>query len=212
MDREDRRLRVGVITTTHGVHGEVRVFPTTDDPRRFDLLSEVTVRGTKGEELFHIESVRYFKNMVLLKFREINDPETAALYRRADLLIDESEALPLSEDEYFIRDLIGLRVYTEEGRFLGILKDVYTTAANDVYLVSPETDSGEGSPEVQNAEKGDASLQENTDAEKKRTGKKKRSRNKKKELLIPATAECVQSICILEGKMIVRLLPGLEEL
>ena len=138
----DDRLRVGVITSPHGVHGEVNVFPTTDDAKRFLDLKKVYI-DTKKELLERcIENVKFFKNMVILKFENMNDRNEMEKYRNSDLLIDREDAVPLGEDEYFICDLIGCDIILENGEKLGVLKDVITTAANDVYEVE-KTDGGE---------------------------------------------------------------------
>jgi len=130
----EQMLRVGVITSTHGVRGEVKVFPTTDDAKRFKTLKKVILDGREPLEL-SIEQVKFFKNMVILKFKEydnINDVET---WRQRDLLITRDQAVELKEDEYFITDLIGLTVVNEEEAVLGRVKDVLETGANDVYVV-----------------------------------------------------------------------------
>ncbi len=130
----EQMLRVGVITSTHGVRGEVKVFPTTDDAKRFKTLKRVILDGREPLEL-SIEQVKFFKNMVILKFRgydNINDVET---WRQRDLLITRDQAVELKEDEYFITDLIGLTVVDEEEAVLGRMKNVLETGANDVYVV-----------------------------------------------------------------------------
>lgn len=130
----EQMLRVGVITSTHGVRGEVKVFPTTDDAKRFKKLKKVILDGREPLEL-SIEQVKFFKNMVILKFKgydNINDVET---WRQRDLLITRDQAVGLKEDEYFITDLIGLTVVDEKEEILGSVKDVLKTGANDVYVV-----------------------------------------------------------------------------
>lgn len=130
----EQMLRVGVITSTHGVRGEVKVFPTTDDAKRFKTLKKVILDGREPLEL-SIEQVKFFKNMVILKFKgydNINDVET---WRQRDLLITRDQAVELKEDEYFITDLTGLTVVNEEEAVLGRVKDVLETGANDVYVV-----------------------------------------------------------------------------
>ena len=130
----EQMLRVGVITSTHGVRGEVKVFPTTDDAKRFKTLKKVILDGREPLEL-SIEQVKFFKNMVILKFKgydNINDVET---WRQRDLLITRDQAVELKEDEYFITDLIGLTVVNEEEAVLGRVKDVLETGANDVYVI-----------------------------------------------------------------------------
>ena len=138
----DDMLRVGVITSPHGVHGEVNVFPTTDDAKRFLDLKTVYI-DTKKELLEReISGVKFFKNMVILKFKDMDDRNEMEKLRNCDILIDRKDAVPLGEDEYFICDLIGCDIVLESGEKLGTLKDVITTAANDVYEVE-KTDGGE---------------------------------------------------------------------
>ena len=98
-------LRVGVITTTHGVHGEMKVYPTTDDPSRFKKLKKVTASTSKSREEWEIEQVRFFKQFVILKIKGIDDMDHAALYRNADLLVAREEAVPCQENEYYIADI-----------------------------------------------------------------------------------------------------------
>lgn len=138
MTNLDNYFRVGVITSPHGVHGEVNVYPTTDDARRFDDLKEVLMVGQRSEQLLHVERVKYFKNMVIVKFREFNSMNEAEVLRQRDLYVDREHAIVLEEGEYFIADLIGMSVVTDEGRYLGALHDVLQTGANDVYSVLME--------------------------------------------------------------------------
>ncbi len=139
---ENDRLRVGVITSPHGVHGEVNVFPTTDDAKRFLELKKLYIDTKKSIIECEIESVKFFKNMVILKFKDHDDRNEMERYRNCDLLIDREDAVPLGEDEYFICDLIGLDIIDEDGNKIGVLRDVLTTAANDVYSVE-KTDGKE---------------------------------------------------------------------
>ena len=128
-------LRVGVITSTHGVRGEVKVFPTTDDMNRFKKLKTVILDTGKEHKTLNIESVKVFKNMVILKFKGFDNINDVEMWRQKDLLITRDQAVKLSPDENFIVDLIGLTVMTDEGEKLGVMKDVLQTGANDVYIV-----------------------------------------------------------------------------
>lgn len=128
-------LRVGVITSPHGVRGEVKVFPTTDDPKRFNDLKEVILDTGKEHLHLTIQGVKFFKNMVILKFKEYNNINEIEIYRQKDLLITRDQAVALSPDENFVADLIGLEVIDEEENPLGVMKDVLFTGANDVYIV-----------------------------------------------------------------------------
>ncbi len=136
----EQLFKVGVIANTHGIAGEVKVFPTTDDPRRFKKLKEVILEPEKENQILHITSVKFVKNMVVLKFQEYDDINEVVRLRQRGLFVTRENAVKLAKDEYFIADLIGLRVSDTEGNALGELKDVIQTGANDVYVV--ETEAG----------------------------------------------------------------------
>ena len=129
-------FRVGVITTTHGVHGEVKVFPTTDDPQRFKKLKQVILDNGKERKELEITSVKFFKNLVILKFKGLDNMNDVEKYKKADLFVTRENAVPLKKGEYFIADLIGLKATSDEGEDLGVLTDVIQTGANDVYVFS----------------------------------------------------------------------------
>lgn len=131
-------LQVGVITATHGIRGEVKVFPTTDDPERFLDLETVYLDTGREKKLLTISSVKFFKQFVILKFKEFDNINDVEPFRKKSLLVTRDQAVPLEEDEYFIADLIGLRVITDEDKGLGELTDVLETGANDVYQVTDE--------------------------------------------------------------------------
>ena len=132
--------RGGVISSTHGLKGEVKVFPTTDDPERFRKLKKVYLDTGKDYMPLKVTGIKFFKNQVILKFQEFQDINEIEKYRGKDLLIDREQAVPLAENENFIVDLIDMDVYDEEEKRLGTLTDVLQTGANDVYVV--ETDEG----------------------------------------------------------------------
>ncbi|MBR4027482.1 MAG: 16S rRNA processing protein RimM [Lachnospiraceae bacterium] len=134
----EQLLRVGVITTTHGIRGEVKVYPTTDDPQRFKELKQVILDDGKQQINLEIASVKFFKNLVILKFKGIDNINDVEKYKKADLLVTREHAVKLEEGEYFVADLIGLKGITEEGEDLGTLSDVIFTGANDVYVFSKE--------------------------------------------------------------------------
>ena len=131
----EQRFQVGVITSTHGERGEVKVFPTTDDPARFKKLKQVILDTGKEDMELEITGVKFFKNMVILKFKGIDDMDTANKYRQKSLYVTRENAVKLEKNEYFIADLIGLAVSSEEGEDLGFINDVLQTGANDVYVI-----------------------------------------------------------------------------
>ena len=128
-------LQVGIITSTHGVRGEVKVYPTTDDPRRFRRLKEVVLDTGREKLNLEIEGVKFFKQFVILKFKGLDNIYDIEKYRQKSLYVTRKNAVRLQRDEYFIADLIGLKVQDEDGKELGTVKDVIETGANDVYEV-----------------------------------------------------------------------------
>ena len=128
-------LRVGVIVKTHGIKGEVKVFPTTDSPLRFDDLTHVKLKPGKTERELKIEQARYFKNLVILKFEGIDNINDVEQYKGADLFIPREEGVELEEGEYYIADIIDMKVVSDTGEELGIVRDVLETGANDVYII-----------------------------------------------------------------------------
>lgn len=128
-------LQVGIITSTHGVRGEVKVYPTTDDPRRFRRLKEVVLDTGKEKMNLEIEGVKFFKQFVILKFKGLDNINDIEKYCQKSLYVTRKNAVRLQRDEYFIADLIGLKVQDEDGKELGTVKDVIGTGANDVYEV-----------------------------------------------------------------------------
>ena len=132
----DDLLQVGVVTTTHGVRGEVKVFPTTDDPKRFKRLKETVLDTGKEQLVMEIESVKFFKNMVILKFKGYDNMDDVMKFKQKSLYVTRKNAVRLSKDEYFIADLIDLTVYDEEDKELGTIVDVMSTGANDVYVIN----------------------------------------------------------------------------
>ncbi|MDD3570685.1 MAG: ribosome maturation factor RimM [Lachnospiraceae bacterium] len=128
-------FEIGKIAGTHGIKGTLRVFPTTQDPSRFEVLKEVIIDLNGNRETFKILKVSYQKNMVLLTVKEIDDINVAERYKNATILIPEEKALPLGENEYYTRDLYDMEVYTTDNEFLGTITDILSTGANDVYVV-----------------------------------------------------------------------------
>lgn len=127
-------FRIGVITSTHGLKGEVKVFPTTDDVNRFKKLKKCILKTPKGDIEVEKNSCKFFKNMVILSFKEFKDINEVEKYKNCELYVTRDNAVPLDEDEYYIADVIGMEVYEEESR-LGVLADVMQTGANDVFVV-----------------------------------------------------------------------------
>lgn len=130
-------FRIGVITSTHGLKGEVKVFPTTDDVNRFKKLKKCILRTPKGDMEVEKNSCKFFKNMVILSFKEFKDINEVEKYKNCELYVTRDNAVPLDEDEYYIADVIGMEIY-EDTRKIGVLNDVMQTGANDVFVVGLE--------------------------------------------------------------------------
>lgn len=128
-------FRIGSVATTHGVHGEVKVYPTTDDPARYKKIKEVILDNGKDQRIVHIEQTKFFKQMVIVKFKEYNTMDEAEKLRGYELYVTREHAVPLQKNEYYIADLIDMQVITDDGTKLGRIDDVLQTGANDVYVV-----------------------------------------------------------------------------
>ena len=131
-------LEVGQIVNSYGIKGFFKVVPFTDDITRFDDLDSIYIEKNKKLEKKEIEEVKYHKHLVLLKIKGIDDINDTEQYKNCILKIDRANAVELPEDTYFITDLIGIDVYTEENEFLGNITDIFPTGSNDVYVVKDE--------------------------------------------------------------------------
>ena len=134
----EQRFKVGEIANTHGIRGEVKVYLTTSDPKRFKKLKKCILSTPKNEMELEVESCKFFKQFVILKFKgwdSINDVEQ---YKHCGLYVERKDAIRLDKDEYYIADLIGCQVYDEDDVLLGSLTNVLETGANDVYIVENE--------------------------------------------------------------------------
>lgn len=131
-------LEIGQIVNTYGIKGYLKVVPYTDDITRFEQLKTIYVETKKELKECTIEDVKYSKNLVLLKLKEIDDINVAEGYKNCYLKIDREKAVELPEDTYFIVDLIGIEVYSDENKALGKIVDVFPTGSNDVYVVKDE--------------------------------------------------------------------------
>lgn len=128
-------LRIGVITQPHGIKGEVKVYPTTDDLNRFKMIDSLVLEKGERKEEMKVEEVKYFKGMAILKLSGLNSIEDAEKVRQADLYIKREQSSPCKEGEYFVCDLIDMDVLDEEGRTVGKVQDVMTGGANAVIVV-----------------------------------------------------------------------------
>ena len=134
----EKYLEIGQIVNTFGIKGQVKIVPFTDDITRYDELKEIYVEKKNELKLFQIEQVNYKKNMVILKLKGIETVEEAEKLRNCYLKIDRKDAKELPKDTYFIVDLLGLDVYTDEGKLLGKVDDIYNAGSSDIYVIKDE--------------------------------------------------------------------------
>lgn len=128
-------LQVGIISSTHGIKGEVKIFPTTDDINRFKKLKEVLLDTGKEQLCLEVESVKFFKQFAIVKFKGYDNINDIEKYKGKSLFVTRENAVKLRKDEYFIADLIGVRIISDDGSLEGRLRDVLETGANDVYVI-----------------------------------------------------------------------------
>ena len=134
----DKYLELGQIVNTFGIKGQVKVKPFTEDITRFEKIKDIYVEKKNEQKLFEIEKVNYNKNMVILKLKGIETVEEAEKYRNSYLKIKRSSVDKLPEGTYYIVDLIGLDVYTDENILLGKVDYIYNTGSSDIYVVKNE--------------------------------------------------------------------------
>ncbi len=132
----EQQLQVGIISSTHGVKGEVKVFPTTDDANRFKQLKEVILDTGKERLLLEIEGVKFFKQFVILKFKGYDNINDIEKYKGKSLYVNREHAVKLKKDEYFVADLLGIKLIDEDENEVGTMTDYMETGANDVYTIT----------------------------------------------------------------------------
>ena len=131
-------FQVGIITSPHGVKGEVKVFPTTDDNNRFKKLRDCYIEYKNELMPVKASGCKFFKNMVILGFEDFNNMNDVEKFRQCKIYVDREHAVSLDEDEYFVADLLGISVIDDRDNSLGVIDDVIETGSNDVYVVMNE--------------------------------------------------------------------------
>ncbi len=173
-------LEIGQIVNHFGIKGMVKIKPFTDDITRFDKLETIYIETKKQKKEYKIEEVKYHKNMVLMKLEGINTVEEAETLRQSYLLVDREKEEPLEEGVYYIVDLLGLEVYTEEEKLLGKVEDIFNTGSNDILQGFEESNY----KYVVKDELG-------------------------KQILLPGIPEVLKNVDLEKGKITVHLIPGL---
>lgn len=130
-------LQVGRIVGAHGTRGELRVQLLSDDPKRLDRLKECLLEGAPGEPPApcRLTEVRHQPGLVLVRIAGVDDRDAAERLRGRHFLVARKDAIRLPPGSWFVCDLVGCAVETEDGEALGTLAEVLETGSNDVYLV-----------------------------------------------------------------------------
>ena len=131
-------IEIGQIVNTFGIKGFVKVNPFTDDMQRFRELNYVFVVRNKELLKMQIEEVKYHKNVVLVKFKGVEDINMAEQYKGCYIRIKREDARKLPKDTYFIADLIGVSVFDENDNFLGKVNDIYNNKVHDIYVIKDD--------------------------------------------------------------------------
>ena len=131
-------LEIGQIVNSYGLKGQMKIVPFTDDITRYSDLKTIYIEMNKQLKEFKIEQVKYHKNNVLIKLEGIDDINDTEQFKNCYVKVDRTNAVELPEDSYFIVDLLGLEVFTEDNNLLGKIVDVFPTGSNDVYVVKDE--------------------------------------------------------------------------
>ena len=128
-------FELGQIVNTFGIKGFVKIVPYTEDISRFEQLDKVFLVKNNNKTEYEIEDVKYHKNFVLIKFKNVNTAQDAEALRNYYIQVKRETLGEPEEGTYYIPDLLGLEVYSDDGKFLGILDDIYNTGSNDIYVV-----------------------------------------------------------------------------
>lgn len=131
-------FEIGKIVNAHGIKGEVRIFPISDDPEKFEKIESLFISSPKGEKEYFIEGRKYHKQFVILKLQGIDDMNTAIGLKGSLLKVPYDKGVKLNKDEYYIKDIYDISVYDDEENFLGTVTDILFTGANDVYEITKE--------------------------------------------------------------------------
>ena len=137
---EKNEISIGKVLSPHGVGGLVKVFPYTDFPERISLLQEVDLLSDQGRKKYVIENGSIYGRFWLVKFSGINNRDEAAGLNGRLMVIPREDRLPLPDGSFYHDQLVGLQVYSVQGEFIGVIKDIITTGGHDLLVVDrPES-------------------------------------------------------------------------
>lgn len=128
-------FKIGIITSTHGIKGEVKVFPTGTELERFRILKQCILKQGRTQIDLEVEGCKFFKNQAILKFKGYDNINLVEGFKQGELWVTREHAVPLEEDEFYIADILNAPVYLESGEEFGVLCEVMETGANDVYVI-----------------------------------------------------------------------------
>ncbi|HZJ76796.1 MAG TPA: ribosome maturation factor RimM [Oscillospiraceae bacterium] len=131
-----KKLKVGKIINTHGIKGNLKIFPLTDYMERFEELDWLYIDGY--DDKFYIKNVKYMPTVVLLSLEGYENIDSVKKFKDKHVLIDEGQREDLPEDTYYIADIVGLDVYTIKNEYIGKIKDIIQTGSHDVYIIEGE--------------------------------------------------------------------------
>ncbi|MCY9517738.1 ribosome maturation factor RimM [Paenibacillus apiarius] len=136
----EKLFNVGKVVNTHGIRGEVKVFPQTDFPDvRFAQGSELLLQHPETQSTLSVtvERSRLHKNMYIVKLKQFDNINDVEKYKGWMLKVSEAQLVELPEDEYYYHEIIGCRVVTDKGEELGVIDEILAPGANDVWVVKP---------------------------------------------------------------------------
>ena len=128
-----QQIVIGKIVAPHGVRGEFRIMPLTDNPKQYANMKKLCLADGKT---LTVETIRFHKNMVLAKVREVTSMDEAELLRNKEIVIAREDLPPLQAGHFYVADIIGFQVVSPQGELLGTLKDVITPGKTDVFVVT----------------------------------------------------------------------------
>lgn len=128
-----QQIVIGKIVAPHGVRGEFRIMPQTDNPEQYNKMKKICLAN--GRTLT-VEAIRFHKNMVLAKTKEITTMDEADLLRGQEVVVTREELPPLAEGQFYVSDVVGFAVVTPEGELIGHLKDIITPGSTDVFVIT----------------------------------------------------------------------------
>ena len=130
------KIKIGTVVNAVALRGEVKVYHFSDYKERFEELEEVIVERKGKGKTYKIEKVRYQKDMAILKLKGVDDRNAAEALKEYDIFITEEDLRELPEDTFYVRDLIGCKVFNAEtGAEIGTMKDVLQNSAQDIYII-----------------------------------------------------------------------------